>query len=510
HNFIVTLKDAFGNVATGYTGTVAFTSTDAQASFGVPSFTFTSVDAGTRQFSATLMTDGTQSISARDINSASLTGTQANIAVGFPNVAAYAFSNVPALAKGGTAFTVTITALDRFGDPLPSYNGTANLASSDPYAQFPASVTFTSGVATASVTLFTPNSRTLSATDTVIPSATTSTNVKVFGGTMQPAVVTSEFAAGAGVGPNVTLYDSSGNPLSVMTPFGSGYSAGVRTAVADFNLDGVPDLAVGTGPGVTAEVKVIDGKTGQTLFDVQPFDTFSGGVFVAEGDIKNDGFPDLIVTPDQGGGPRVQIYHGGSFTKFADFFGIGDPGFRGGARAAAGDVTGDGFDDLVVSAGFSGGPRISIYDGAALSQGQFAHPVGDFFAFPDELRNGAYVGVGDINGDGQADLVFGAGPGGGPRTEVVDGAMLLNDGALNAIANPIANFFTGLSANRGGVRESIKNIDGDNKADLVIGDGDLAGSSVRVYKGSDLASGGIGTDFSFDAYPALNAGVFVG
>ena len=81
--------------------------------------------------------------------------------------------------------------------------------------------------------------------------------------------------AGAGTGPDVTLYNASGTALQTLTPFGPNYTDGVRVAVADFTLSGHPEIAVGTGPGVTAEVKVIDPTTGTVLFDIQPFGTFT-------------------------------------------------------------------------------------------------------------------------------------------------------------------------------------------------------------------------------------------
>ena len=61
----VTAYDAYGNVATGYTGTVTFTSSDGQAALPA-SYTFTAADAGTHTFSVTLETAGTQSITATD------------------------------------------------------------------------------------------------------------------------------------------------------------------------------------------------------------------------------------------------------------------------------------------------------------------------------------------------------------------------------------------------------------------------------------------------------------
>ena len=172
----------------------------------------------------------------------------------------------------------------------------------------------------------------------------------------------------------------------------------------------------------------------------------------------------------------------------ANFFGINDPNFRGGARVGVGDINGDGFGEVVVSAGFGGGPRISVYDGKALTAGRLTHPIPDFFIFEPALRNGAYVAVGDVNGDGFADIIGGAGPGGGPRILALSGKDLLNKPVPKV--TPVANFFAGNINNRGGIRVTAKNLDGDKFADVVVGDGDGAGSLVTAYRGSSLAAGG--------------------
>jgi len=320
------------------------------------------------------------------------------------------------------------------------------------------------------------------------------------------------FAVGSDAGgtSTLTVYNPDGSVAASLDPF-PGFLGGIRTAVADFNGDGTPDVVAGTGPGTTAEVKILDGKTGAVLFDVKPFDTFQGGVFVAAGDIDGDGKAELVITPDQSGGPRVEVYSGGTFQETANFFGIGDPGFRGGARAALGDINGDGHADLVVSAGFGGGPRISVYDGAALAQGQTTvHMVGDFFAFSDQLRNGAYVAVGDVTGDGHADLIFGAGPGGGPQVLIVNGESLLTQGVVAAVNAPVASYFAGDPNNRGGIRVAVKNLDGDRFADVVAGAGQSGGSGIASYLGKNLTTGNTAEDFGFSALPGFSGGVFVG
>ena len=73
-----------------------------------------------------------------------------------------------------------------------------------------------------------------------------------------------QFAVGADAGgsPVVTSFGSDGSPLATQNVFDPAFTGGIRTAVADFNGDGTPDLAVGTGPGTTAEVEILDGRNG--------------------------------------------------------------------------------------------------------------------------------------------------------------------------------------------------------------------------------------------------------
>ncbi|HEY3787987.1 MAG TPA: MBG domain-containing protein, partial [Urbifossiella sp.] len=336
--------------------------------------------------------------------------------------------------------------------------------------------------------------------------------VKVIPGTLHITPIPTNIVVGPGAGaaPIVQVYSPSGQYLSSIQAFDDSDTGGVRVATADFNSDGVIDYAFGTGPGVTAEVKVIDGATGKVLFDVNPFGDFSGGVFVTTGDVNGDGVDDLVITPDQGGGPRVVVYSGADFSPMVSFYGINDPSFRGGARAAVGDINGDGYGDIVISAGYQGGPRISIWDGKSIANLQFKNLVSDFYVFDPSLRNGAYVAVGDVNGDGFADLIAGAGPGGGPEVKIISGTDLINPSIGPANAVPFANFFAGDPNNRGGVRVATKSLDGDFYADIVTGVGDGGGDIATAYLGADLAHGEYDPIESLDAFPGFMNGVFVG
>lgn len=79
-SFTVTAKDPYGNLATGYTGTVQFSSTDTKAVLAPASYSFSSSDQGAHAFAVTFETAGTQSLTAKDAT-AGITATQSGIMV---------------------------------------------------------------------------------------------------------------------------------------------------------------------------------------------------------------------------------------------------------------------------------------------------------------------------------------------------------------------------------------------------------------------------------------------
>lgn len=317
---------------------------------------------------------------------------------------------------------------------------------------------------------------------------------------------------GTGAGDNrINAYRGGATNFTQSRVTGPEFSGGVRVATADFNGDGFEDYVLGSGPGGTSTVRILDGRTGETLFNVNPFESaFTGGVYVAAGDLNGDKTADLVVTADVGGGPRVLVFTGVGFKQVGDFFGIDDPNFRGGARPAIGDVNGDGIGDLIIAAGFGGGPRIAGYVGPSVFGASGTNPptkaFQDFFAFEQSLTNGVFVTVGDINGDGYGDVIAGGGPGGGPRVSVFSGEQL-----VAGVRSSIANFFAGDPNNRGGIRLTVDDFQGDGIKDLITGSGDGAGTKVTVYPLNTLGSSATPPVLTaFDAFPDLLNGVFVG
>jgi hypothetical protein len=91
-----------------------------------------------------------------------------------------------------------------------------------------------------------------------------------------------------------------------------------------------------------------------------------------------------------------------------------DSSVRNGLSIAAGDVNADGITDIITGAGAGGGPHVKAFDGRSLEL------LSSFFAYEATFQGGVNVAAGDLNGDGRAEIITGAGPGGGPLVRIFD------------------------------------------------------------------------------------------
>jgi autotransporter-associated beta strand protein len=214
----VTLFDAFGNVATSYTGTVHFTSNDPNAKLPAE-YTFAASDKGSRSFSVTLKLAGNPTITAKDTVTSSLTST-ASVSVS-PAATSVLVVTVPSTSTAGSAFNVTVTAEDAFGNVTPAYSGTVHFTSSDTKAVLPADYTFVPGdngthLFTSGVTLKTAGSKTVTATDTVTSSIKGTGTVTVQAAALSQLAMTAltNTVAGTAFTVTVTAEDTYGNAIT--------------------------------------------------------------------------------------------------------------------------------------------------------------------------------------------------------------------------------------------------------------------------------------------------------
>lgn len=254
----------------------------------------------------------------------------------------------------------------------------------------------------------------------------------------------------------------------------------------------VPDFAaLGTtsNPGLettfvaTAEagpsglVRVFDLTGGQERFRFVPFPGNPGGARVAIGDVNGDFVPDIVTAAGPGGGPRVLIYDGRTGAVIGDFFAF-EESFTGGVFVSVGDVDGDGLADVVVSPDLGGGPRVRV-----LSGGNPDMVLADFLGIADAaFRGGVRTALGDFNGDGIQDIGVAAGIGGGPRVAIWDGAAALT-GRFERLT---PDFFAFESTLQNGVYLATGDVDGDGVVDLIAGAGPGGAPRAVAFSGAGL------------------------
>lgn len=318
----------------------------------------------------------------------------------------------------------------------------------------------------------------------------------------------------------------------------SGFSV---SGLGDFNGDGVDDLLIGaprvdangtdsgasyvvfgrtSGFGATVELSALNGTNGFRITGEHAGDRLGRSATTA-GDLNGDGLNDLLLGSRFADGTGAVYFIFGSTAGFGSALSLtglnGTNGFKaiggddfGVALSTAGDVNGDGFDDVIIGAPQANGQRGSSYvvfgkaSGFAslLAASEITGATGfRIHGVSSGTVSGAAVGsAGDLNGDGFDDLVIGA-----PLTGA-KGSML---GAAHVVFGKSTAFpdvlelsalggndgFTIIGKDHGdnvGVTVSrAGDVNGDGLDDLVVG-----GDRTYVYLGSAYVVYGKTSGFS--------------
>jgi hypothetical protein len=304
--------------------------------------------------------------------------------------------------------------------------------------------------------------------------------------------------ADAGGGPQVNVFDLAGNLRFSFFAYDPAFRGGVRVAVADINRDGISDIITAPGPGGSPDIRIFNGQglqfagpSSDIMTEFLAYDAFfTGGVYVAAGDVSGNGVADIITGAGAGGGPHVKVFNPVTLSVIDSFYAY-DQRFQGGVRVASGFVNQDRFEDVITGAGPGGGPHVKVFDGFS------GAVIGSFMAYATSFSGGVFVGSGDVNHDGFWDIITGPGSPGGPFVQVFSG---FNGSVLRSF-NAYASSFAG------GVTVASFDVNADGFSDIITAPGPGGGPQLKIFSGAS-SNALLQTYLAYSS--AWTGGVFVG
>ena len=311
------------------------------------------------------------------------------------------------------------------------------------------------------------------------------------------------------------------------------YAGSAVSGAGDVNGDGFDDILVGAyntdphgfGSGKsfvvyghsalapTLELSATNGKNGFFVNGIARGDKSGKGVSGA-GDVNGDGFDDILIgapgplTDGNGWGQCFVVYGGAGVPKSIDLseldgkrgFGVkGRTHSLGESVASAGDVNGDGFDDLLLASppgdSFTGddwGQTYVIYGGSAVPGTIDNSDLNGVNGFRLQPTGWSASSAGDVNGDGLDDLLIDEKA--ADHADVLYGASALPALITLPIVDPRRGFHVhGLGGNFGNAVSGAGDVNGDGFDDILIGapstdtHGMWSGQSHVVFGGSAMA-----------------------
>lgn len=267
----------------------------------------------------------------------------------------------------------------------------------------------------------------------------------------------------------IRIFDNKGKSVGKFFSYESSFLGGISAVVRDLETDGVLEIIAAPGKGREPEVRVFS-KKGVLLSKFMAYaKSFRGGVNVTAGDLNGDGKQEII-TSTRRGAPQVRIFgnKNGEWIPIIPSFLSFNSKMRAGVNIAAGDFNGDGMDEIaaIPKVGMS---QLKIF---GLSNKKMKLITPSIVVFPRSFKNGVNIATADLNGDGVDEILAAPDSNNEPRVLIL-GFRQRRIKVINS------GFLAFSKLMKGGVDVGAVDIDNDGKDEILTS---IAGRGIPVVR----------------------------
>lgn len=292
--------------------------------------------------------------------------------------------------------------------------------------------------------------------------------------------------------PTVRIFSPTNILLGQFNAYGASFTGGVRVAVGDVNGDMIPDIFTAPGVGGSPVVNVFNGQTFALIRQIQVYgSSFTLGVNLTVGEVDaSSAGPELIVAPDVGGSPIVNVFNSttGQLLRQIQAYGLS---FTRGVRVAIGDVdsAGGNTPEILTAPQAGGAPFVNIFNPA---NGAFIRQIQ---VYGESFLGGVFLTTGNFNNAGRADVLVGPGTNGAPVVKAFEGST----------GSSIRNYQAYGDTFTLGVRVAAVNVNGDAFDDVLTAPGAGGAPTIKILDGNSANQRAL--FFVFDA--SVTSGLFL-
>ena len=269
--------------------------------------------------------------------------------------------------------------------------------------------------------------------------------------------------------PEIKIFNKDKKLKTKIAVFNKKIKSGVRITMCDINADGIKEIIAVPGPKAKPEVKIFKGNGKLFRKSFLVFDKkFSGGLYVACGNVSGGALPEIIISAGAGGSNQIWVYSASG--KIISKINAAAARFKDGLRVAAGNVDGGKYDEIIAGTE-TGAPKVTVFK---IIKKKFKK-IKSFAPISKALSKGISVGTADIDGNGIKEIIVGAGKGSIPLVKI-----------YNKKGTLIKEFYAYSTKFRGGVNVSGGDVDADGLDDITVIPQGGGTPQARVIRGISL------------------------